>query len=58
MKEIHAKLCGAHIGSRPLLGSFLDKGFIGQRKLWMQRTWSKYVKFVRSVPETRNNLRL
>jgi hypothetical protein len=36
---------------------FLDKGFIGQRQLRMQRTWSRNVK-VKSVPETRNNLSL
>jgi hypothetical protein len=29
MKEIHAGLCGSHIGYRPLLGRFLDKDFIG-----------------------------
>jgi hypothetical protein len=27
MKEIHAGLCGAHIGSRPLLGKVLRQGF-------------------------------
>jgi hypothetical protein len=27
MKEIHAGLCGAHIGSRPLLGKVLGQGF-------------------------------
>jgi hypothetical protein len=31
MKEIHAGLCGSHIGSRPLLGKFLNMGFIGRR---------------------------
>jgi hypothetical protein len=58
MKEIHAGLCGAHIGSRPLLGRFLNKVFIGRRQLRMQRTWSRNAKTVRSVPKTRNNLRL
>jgi ribonuclease HI len=37
MKEIHAGLCGAHIGSRPLLGRFLDKVLTGQRQLQMQQ---------------------
>jgi hypothetical protein len=27
MKEIHTELCGAHIGSRPLLGKVFRKGF-------------------------------
>jgi hypothetical protein len=27
MKEIHARLCGAHIGSRPLLGKVFRQGF-------------------------------
>jgi hypothetical protein len=39
-------------------GRFLDKDFIGRRKLRMQRIWFKNVKIARSVPETRNNLRL
>jgi hypothetical protein len=37
MKEIHAGLCGSHIGSRPLLGKVFAKDFIGQRQLRMQR---------------------
>jgi hypothetical protein len=27
MKEIHAGLCGSHIGSRPLLGKVFRRGF-------------------------------
>jgi hypothetical protein len=27
MKEIHASLCGSHIGSRPLLGKVFRQGF-------------------------------
>jgi hypothetical protein len=27
MKEIHARLCGSHIGSRPLLGKVFRQGF-------------------------------
>jgi hypothetical protein len=27
MKEIHAGLCGSHIGSRPLLGKVFKQGF-------------------------------
>jgi hypothetical protein len=37
MKEIHTRLCGAHIGSRPLLGKDLNKDFIGRRQLRMQQ---------------------
>jgi hypothetical protein len=37
MKEIHAGLCGSHIGSRPLLGKFFVKDFIGRRQLRMQQ---------------------
>jgi hypothetical protein len=37
MKEIHAGVCRAHIGSRPLLGKFSDKDFIGRKQLRMQR---------------------
>jgi hypothetical protein len=37
VKEIHVGLCGAHIGSRPLLGKFLDKVFSSQRQLRMQQ---------------------
>jgi hypothetical protein len=28
MKEIHAGLCGSHIGSRPLLGKVFRQGFL------------------------------
>jgi hypothetical protein len=38
MKEIHAGLCGSHIGSRPLLEKCLDKDFIGRWQLWMQQS--------------------
>jgi hypothetical protein len=37
MKEIHAGMCGSHIGSRPLLEKFFDKDFIGRRQLRMQQ---------------------
>jgi hypothetical protein len=57
MKEIHAGLCGSHIGSRPLLGKVFRQGFIGRRQLRMQQIWFKSVKIVKNVQETRNNLR-
>jgi hypothetical protein len=56
MKEIHAGLCGSHIGSRPLLERFLDKDFIGRRQLRMQQIWFKSAKIVKNVQGTRNNL--
>jgi hypothetical protein len=37
MKEIHAGLCGSHIGSRPLLGKVFVKDFIGRRQLRMRQ---------------------
>jgi hypothetical protein len=54
MKEIHAGLCGSHIGSRPLLGKVLDKDFIGRRQLRMQQIWLKSAKIVKMCkrPET------
>jgi hypothetical protein len=33
MKEIHTELCGAHIGSRPLLGKVFRQGFY-----WLKAT--------------------
>jgi hypothetical protein len=57
MKEIHAGLCGSHIGSRPLVGKVFDKDFIGRRQLQMQQIWFKSAKIVKNVQETRNNLR-
>jgi hypothetical protein len=58
MKEIHAGLCGSHIGSRPLLEKFFVKDFIGQWQLQMQRNLSKSAKAVRNVQKIKNNLRL
>ena len=57
MKEIHAELCGSHIGSRPLLGKPSGKDFIGRRQLRMQRIWFKSAKIAKNAQETRNNLR-
>jgi hypothetical protein len=58
MKEIHAGLCGSHIGSRPLLGKVFRQGFNGRRQLRMQQTWFKNVKIAKDAQETRNNLHL
>jgi hypothetical protein len=57
MKEIHAGLCGSHIGSRPLLGRFSYKDF-GRRQLRMQQIWFKNAKIAKDLQKTRNNLRL
>jgi hypothetical protein len=37
MKEIHAGICEAHIGSRHSLERFSDKDFFGRRHLRTQR---------------------
>jgi ribonuclease HI len=37
MKEIHAGLCGSHIGSRLCWEKFFDKDFIGRRQLQMHQ---------------------
>jgi hypothetical protein len=36
MKEIHAGLCGSHIGLGPCWGRFSEKDFTGRRQLRMQ----------------------
>jgi hypothetical protein len=56
MKEIHAGLCGSHIGSSLCSERFLDKDFTGRRQLRMQQIWFKSAKIVKNVQETRNNL--
>jgi hypothetical protein len=57
MKEIHAGLCGPHIGSRPLLGRFSDKDSIGRKQLRTQQIWFKSAKIVKNVQEIRSNPR-
>ena len=57
MKEIHAGLCGSHIGSRSLLGKVFRQGFYCRRQLQMQRIWFKSAKIAKNAQETRNNLR-
>jgi hypothetical protein len=58
MKEIHAGLCGSHIGSRPLLGKVFRQGFY-----WLKAA-SDAVELVQKCEncqkcaETRNNLHL
>jgi hypothetical protein len=55
MKEIHLGICGAQIGSRPLLGKVFRQGFTDQKLLWMQQIWYRNVTIARDVPETKSN---
>jgi hypothetical protein len=56
MKEIHLGICGAHIGSRPLLGKVFRQDFIAQKLLWMEQNWCKNVTIASDVPRIKNNL--
>jgi hypothetical protein len=58
MKEIHAGLCGSHIGSRPLLGKIFRQGFYWTKAASDAADLVKNVKIVKDVQETRNNLHL
>jgi hypothetical protein len=58
MKEIHAGLCGAHIGSRPLLGKVFRQGFYWPKAASDATDLVQIVKIAKDAPETRNNLRL
>jgi hypothetical protein len=58
MEEIHARLCGAHIGSRPLLGKVFRQGFYWTKAASNAQIWFKNVKTVKDALETRNNLHL
>jgi hypothetical protein len=58
MKEIHAGRCGAHIGSRPLVGKVFRQGFYWPKAASDAADWSRNVKTVISVLETKNNLHL
>jgi hypothetical protein len=58
MKEIHAGLCGSHIGSRPLLGKKFRQGFYWPKEASDAAELVKNVKDVKNVQEIRNNLRL
>jgi hypothetical protein len=70
MKEIHAGLCGSHIGSRPLLGKVFRQGFywpkaasdaaelVQKIKKPSDAASDNRRKVVRNVQEIKNNLRL
>jgi hypothetical protein len=58
MMEIHASLCGSHIGSRPLLGKVFRQGFYWPKATSDAADLVQSVKIVKDVQRTRNNLRL
>jgi hypothetical protein len=58
MKEIHAGLCGSHIGSRPLLGKVFRQGFYWPKAASDAAELVQNVKIVKNMHETRNNLHL
>jgi hypothetical protein len=58
MKEIHTGLCGAHIGSRPLLGKVFRQGFYWLKAASDAADLVQSAKTGRSVPDIRSNLRL
>jgi hypothetical protein len=58
MKEIHAGLCGSHIGSRPLMGKVFRQGFYWLKAASNAAELVKNVKIVKNVQETKNNLHL
>jgi hypothetical protein len=51
MKEIHAGLCGSHIGSRPLLGKVFRQGFYWPKEASDAVELVKNVKAVKNVQE-------
>jgi hypothetical protein len=58
MKEIHAGLCGSHIGSRPLLGKVSKQGFYWPKAASDATDLVKNVKIAKDVEKIRNNLHL
>jgi hypothetical protein len=57
MKEIHAGLCGSHIGSRPLLGKVFRQGFYWPKAASDAANLVQKCEIVKNVQETKNNLR-
>jgi hypothetical protein len=56
MKEIHAGLCGSHIGSRPLLGKVFRQGFYWPKAASDAADLVQKYENCQNVQETRNNL--
>jgi ribonuclease HI len=57
MKEIHAGLCGSHIGSRPLLGKVFRQGFYWPKAASDATDLVQNCENCQNVQETGNNLR-
>jgi hypothetical protein len=58
MKEIHARLCGVHIGSRPLLGKVFRQGLYWPKAASDATDLVQNVKIAKEVLEIKSNLRL
>jgi hypothetical protein len=58
MKEIHACLCGSHIGSRPLLGKVFRQGFYWPKAALDAAELVQNCESCQNMQETRNNLHL
>jgi hypothetical protein len=56
MKEIHAWICGAHIGSKPLLRKVFRQGFYWPKVASDATDLVKNVIVARSAPEIKSNL--
>jgi hypothetical protein len=57
MKEIHAGLCGSHIGSRPLLGKVFRQGFYWPKAASDAADLVQKCENCQKCEETKNNLR-
>jgi ribonuclease HI len=58
MKEMHAGLCGSHIGSRPLLGKVFRQGFYWSKAALDAAELVQKCEGCKKVQEIKNNLRL
>jgi hypothetical protein len=58
MKEIHAGLCGYHIGPRPLLGKVFRQGFYWPKAVLDAAELVQKCESCKNVQETKNNLHL
>jgi hypothetical protein len=56
MKEIHAGLCGSHIGSRPLLGKVFRQVFYWTKAASDAADLIQKCEIVKNVQGTKNNL--
>jgi hypothetical protein len=58
MKEIHASMCGSHIGSRPLLEKVFRQGFYWLKAASDAAELVQNAKAIKNVQEIKNSLRL